>query len=98
MTKASRIAMGIGLASLGAAAYMVVRPVPPRMPPFIQARNNNHSNIKVNTNSIRWIAKFDDKYYVCARPDGCLNPPYAPDKFIVDPAEEPESFAFLSNL
>ena len=45
-----------------------------------------------------WVAKHGGAYYVCARPDGCLQPPYAADKFIVDPAEEPESFATLSKL
>jgi hypothetical protein len=98
MSKTAGIAVGIGLASLGAAAYMAVRPVPPRLPQFIRARDSHHCEVKVNAKSIRWVAKYDRAYYVCARPDGCLNPPYAADKFIVDPAEEPESFAALSRL
>jgi hypothetical protein len=98
MSKTVGITMGIGLASIGAVAYMAVRPAPPKMPQFIRARDDQHCEIMVNTNSIRWIAKYDTAYYVCARPVGCVNAPYASDKFIVDPVDEPESFAVLSNM
>lgn len=78
-------AIGLGAVSLGAAVYLAVRPVPP--PAFIRVRNDQSNEVKLNTKSIRWIAKYNGAYYVCARPDGCLMSPYVGDKFVVDPHE-----------
>jgi hypothetical protein len=88
----------LGAAALAITGTIVMRPVPPSLPPFIQARNNRHNEIKVNTKSIRWIAKYGDAYYVCARQDGCVDAPFGSDKFVVAPAEEPESFALIKKL
>ena len=95
MSKTASIALGLGVVSLGVATYIAVRPVQPH---FIRVRDNQRNEVKLNNQNIRWVAKYNGAYYVCARPDGCLMAPNVTDKFIVDPAEEPKSYAFLSHL
>lgn len=96
MSKTANIALGLGtIVSLGVATYIAARPVQPH---FIRVRDNQKNEVRLNNQNIRWVAKYDDKYYVCARTDGCSMAPNVTDKFIVDPAEEPESYALLSKL
>ncbi len=94
MSKMAAIGLGVGV-GLGFAACVAVRPV---QPAFIRVRNDNSTEVKLNTKSIRWVAKYNGAYYICARQDGCVMSPYGSDKFVVDPDENPESYALLSKL
>jgi hypothetical protein len=60
-------------------------------PAFVKDDENHY----VHISSIRWAQKYNKCWYICAHEDGCLEPPYQFDKFVVC---NPQSVDYLAGV